>query len=67
MAFANHLPEQSIQRPVAPGYDRIVRRIGMKLREMYGSPEGQALPAEHIDLLLRLRQKEREQSRLRGA
>jgi len=52
---------------VAPDYDRIARRIGMKLREMYGAPEAQPLPAEHVDLLLRLRQKEREWMRLRGA
>lgn len=50
----------------APSYDRIARRIGMRLREMYGAPEGQPLPAEHVDLLLRLRQKERDQARVRG-
>lgn len=64
-------PNQSTARLhaslVAPHYDRIARRIGMKLREMYGAPEADPLPNDHVDLLLRLRQKEREQTRLRGA
>lgn len=42
------------------GYDRIARRIGIKLRDVYGPPEADPLPVEHVDLLLRLRQKERE-------
>jgi hypothetical protein len=64
MACPNHLLLQGDAAPAAPDYDRIARRIGMKLREMYGAPEAPPLPAEHVDLLLRLRQKEREQTRL---
>lgn len=60
-------PNHETAQAIAPKYDRIVRRIGMRLREMYGAPEANPLPAEHVDLLLRLRQKEREQMRLRGA
>ena len=53
-------------KPLTPAYDRIARRIGAQLREMYEHPENEPLPAEHVDLLLRLRHKEREQSRSRG-
>lgn len=55
----------SAARALAPDYDRIARRIGLKLREIYGPPEAEPLPAEHVDLLLRLRHKEREQERAR--
>lgn len=64
MACPNHETVQQVAAPIAPDYDRIARRIGLKLREMYGAPEADPLPAEHVDLLLRLRQKEREQARL---
>lgn len=67
MACPNREPSQQDAAIIAPDYERIARRIGMKLREMYGAPEAQPLPAEHVDLLLRLRQQEREQMRLRGA
>ena len=50
---------------LSPDYDRIARRIGMKLRDVYGSPEAAPLPDEHVDLLLRLRHKERDQERTR--
>ena len=52
--------------PLRPAYDRIAQRIGMKLREHYGSPESEPLPAEHVELLLRLRHKERDQLRARA-
>lgn len=52
---------------IRPAYDRIAQRIGMKLRDVYGSPEADPLPAEHVELLLRLRHKEREQTRGRAA
>lgn len=50
-------------RPYKPsrlGFDRIAKRIGLKLRDVYGSPEAEPLPVEHVDLLLKLRHKERE-------
>ncbi len=53
-------------RNIRPGFDRIAHRIGMKLRDVYASPEAEPLPAEHIELLLRLRHKERDQARSRG-
>lgn len=67
MACPNHEPARREAADFAPDYDRIARRIGLKLREMYGAPEAAPLPAEHVDLLLRLHQKEREQARLRSA
>ncbi|WP_133771232.1 hypothetical protein [Enterovirga rhinocerotis] len=66
MACPNHRPESSPVATLSPDYDRIARRIGAKLREMYGAPEAAALPADHVDLLLRLRHKERDQMRARG-
>jgi hypothetical protein len=33
------------------------------LRDVYEQPEAEPLPADHVDLLLRLRHKEREQTR----
>ena len=53
----------SRQGGLAPAYERIARRIGMRLREVYGSPEAEPLPVEHVTLLLRLRHKERDQAR----
>jgi hypothetical protein len=49
-----------------PSYNTIVRRIGARLREVYEHPEADPLPNEHVDLLLRLRHKERERTRSRG-
>lgn len=48
---------------LTPAYDRIAKRIGIKLREVYGSPEAEPLPDEHVSLLLRLRHKERDRAR----
>ena len=48
---------------VAMPYRAIAHRFGMRLRAVYGEPEGEALPVEHVDLLLRLLQKERERAR----
>ena len=55
-------PRNPHTEPVS--FDRIAKRIGVKLRELYASPESEALPAEHVDLLLRLRHKERDRARL---
>jgi hypothetical protein len=67
MAHPNQAMARRSTNPTAPDYERIARRIGIKLRDVYGAPEGTPLPAEHVDLLLRLRHKERDVSRLRGA
>lgn len=48
---------------LAPNFDRIARRIGVKLRDVYAEPEAEPLPVEHVDLLLKLRHKERDRSR----
>lgn len=48
---------------LVPTFDRIAKRIGSKLRDIYGPPEHQPLPIEHVELLLRLRHKERDASR----
>jgi hypothetical protein len=61
-ATRHHFPASSL----APAYGRIARRIGVKLRDMYTHPEAEPLPAEHVELLLRLRHKERDQSRGRA-
>ena len=51
-------------REVAPPpYKMIARRIGLQLREELDRPEAEPLPVDHVDLLLRLRHKERERSR----
>lgn len=47
-------------------YGRIAKRIGIKLRDCYGSPESEPLPAEHVNLLLQLRHKERSRTRDRN-
>jgi hypothetical protein len=39
------------------------RRIGASLRAAYGRPEGEPIPEEHVDLVLKLRQRERELAR----
>ena len=44
-------------------FDLIARKIGTRLREVYGRPESEPLPTEHVELLLRLRHKERDRSR----
>jgi hypothetical protein len=52
------------QREVTPPpYKSIARRIGVRLRDFYEEPEGEPLPTEHVELLLRLRHKERERVR----
>lgn len=50
----------------SPPYKTIARRIGLRLRDVYDQPEAEPLPAEHVDLLLRLRHKERDRSRRRN-
>lgn len=47
-------------------YGRIAKRIGIKLRDFYEHPESEPLPAEHVNLLLQLRHKERSRARERG-
>jgi hypothetical protein len=49
------------RKPIA--YRAIARRIGVSLRNVYSDPEAEPLPAEHVDLLLQLRHKERNQGR----
>jgi hypothetical protein len=46
-----------------PPYRSIARRIGLRLRDVYEQPEAGPLPTEHVDLLLKLRHKERDRSR----
>ena len=48
---------------LSPDFERLARRIGTQLRDVYAAPEAEALPVEHVDLLLRLRHKERDQAR----
>ncbi|MGA0595774.1 hypothetical protein [Enterovirga sp. CN4-39] len=52
-------------RPAAAGpiYKIIARQIGRRLREHLDRPEADPLPVDHVDLLLRLRHKERDRSR----
>ena len=55
------MPYPQTARRDEPGLDDIVRRrIGAKLRADYAELERQPLPDEHVDLLLRLRHKERD-------
>ena len=56
----SNTPAAFAAQDLAPGYGRIVKRLGFKLREIYAVPESEALPVEHVDLLLQLRQRERE-------
>lgn len=53
-------------RENGPYFKNIARRIGLRLRDVYETPESEPLPTEHVDLLLRLRHKERAGLR-RGA
>ena len=46
-----------------PPYKVIARSIGRQLREAMDRPEAEPLPTDQVDLLLRLRHKERERSR----
>ena len=46
-----------------PPYKTIARSIGLQLREELQHPEAEPLPVDHVDLLLRLRHKERERAR----
>ena len=50
----------------SPPYGNIARRIGLRLRDVFEPPQTQPLPAEHVDLLLRLRHKERDRNRQAG-
>jgi hypothetical protein len=61
MSGAANRPEDREGAP--PPYKIIARRIGLRLRDVYEQPEAEPLPADHVDLLLRLRHKEREQTR----
>lgn len=58
-------PKRQIGQSLAPAYTRIAKRIGTQLREVYGPPEADPLPVEHVELLLQLRHKERERNRTR--
>ena len=49
-----------------PAYKVIARRIGLRLRDEFEHPEAEPLPSDHVDLLLRLRHKERERTRQGG-
>ena len=49
-----------------PPYKTIARRIGIRLRDFYDQPEADALPMEHVELLLKLRHKERDRSKASG-
>jgi hypothetical protein len=56
-----HEQQDRARKPIA--YRTIARKIGVSLREVYSNPEAEPLPAEHVDLLLQLRHKERNQGR----
>lgn len=45
------------------GFDAIARRLGRQLRDLYPNPEAEPLPVEQIQMLLQLRQKERNTRR----
>jgi hypothetical protein len=40
-------------------FEAIARRLGRQLRDLYPNPEAEPLPVEQIQMLLQLRQKER--------
>lgn len=64
--MASQYSEQMVGRVASSASIRaITRRIGLTLRDVYENPETDALPTDHVDLLLRLRHKEREQARSR--
>jgi hypothetical protein len=47
-------------RPADPmSFEAIARRLGRQLRDLYPNPEAEPLPVEQIQMLLQLRQKER--------
>lgn len=56
-------PDVPVATLLRPHYGPIARRIGTKLRQTYGRPEAEPLPNELVELLLRLRHKERDQAR----
>lgn len=47
----------------AEAFKTIARRIGLRLKDVYEDPEAEPLPTDHVDLLLRLRHKERDRVR----
>lgn len=53
-------------RDAPPHYSNIARRIGIRLRDVFDPAQAEPLPAEHVDLLLRLRHKERDRRRQNG-
>ncbi len=58
--------DRSERETGSPPYKSIARRIGLRLRDYYEQPEADPLPAEHVELLLRLRHKERDRTRRYG-
>lgn len=60
-SFGSAVPRDAPE--LGPNFDWVARRIGHKLRELYGPPEAEPLPDAHVDLLLRLRKKERDMAR----
>ncbi len=60
------IAEDRDRAEMLPRYRTIARRIGIRLRDVYDHPESAALPTEHVDLLLRLRHKERDSERRTG-
>jgi hypothetical protein len=44
-------------------FDAIARRLGRQLRDLYPNPETEPLPVEQVQMLLQLRQKERNTRR----
>jgi hypothetical protein len=59
--FENKDGREEVSSP--PPYKLIARRIGLRLRDEFERPESEPLPVDHVDLLLRLRHKERERTR----
>lgn len=41
-------------------FDLIARRIGRRLRDVYPHPEHEAIPTDQVQMLLQLRQRERD-------
>lgn len=46
-----------------PDFRRIAQKIGAGLRQSYAHPETVQLPTDQVELLLRLRHKERDRAR----
>ena len=44
-------------------FDAIARRLGRQLRDLYPNPETEPLPVEQVQMLLQLRQRERNTRR----